>query len=588
MVKTIIAGLLTFVAICVVILISATMAKASDTIVDFKDMELGNLVVQGFELQGRGEVAVSAVGGKLEYSDKFFAYGWIINADNRELEWTMQSDCDDEDQVSDYLSECDGTITLPAGRYEAYFYTAGPSYYFSSGYDVDINDLGDIIGLIGDAIKNNGNHDIQFEEEDLEDLYFKVTTDARFSTYKPIFSKPSDAVVYINKPETEEYIKQGFTLGRELDLQVYAIGEYSDSYRVFVDGGWIINASTREKVWAMDKWNTTRAGGATKNRSIRDIITLPPGNYIAYYATDDSHDAGEWNSPPPADPLNYGMTISVVNPDDMKYVSNFDDMHHEVEIIRMTRVRDDAFEKSGFTLNKDSRIHIFALGERSYSTDELADYGWITNAETMERVWEMTADNTGYGGGAAKNCQFDGIVDLPAGNYMVYYRTDDSHAYGDWNAAAPFDKRNYGISLFGVGDTFTDSSFELVDQFQPGGSVLVDLTGLGDYEDISRSFTLDSDTKIRVMALGEGKSRVMYDYGWIENKKTGEVVWEMTYRKTRHAGGADKNRMAVANLTLAKGDYIAHFVTDDSHSLEHFNASPPDEPERWGMMITKK
>ncbi|MEZ5358443.1 MAG: hypothetical protein R3F48_06385 [Candidatus Zixiibacteriota bacterium] len=588
MVKTIIAGVVVFILLCVVCLMTATMAKASDVVVDFKDMELEGLRVQGFEMRERGEVTIASVGGKFEYSDKFFAYGWIIDADNRELVWTMQGDCDDEDQVSDYLTECDGAITLAAGRYEAYFYTAGPSYYFSSGYDVDVDDLGEVISLLGDIFKDSDKRDMKFEEEDLEDLNFTISTDAAFSTYTPVFAKPTDAVVYINKPETEEFFHQGFTLDRELDLQVYAIGEYSDSYRVFVDGGWIINASTREKVWAMDKWNTNRAGGATKNRSVRDVITLPPGNYIAYYATDDSHDADEWNSPPPADPKNYGMTITVVNPEDMRHVSNFDDMHNEVEIARLTRVRDDAFEKIGFTLKEDSRIHIFALGERSYSSDELADYGWITDAETMERVWEMTADNTGYGGGAAKNCQFDGIIDLPAGDYMVYYRTDDSHAYGDWNAAAPFDKRNYGISLFGVGDTFSDKSFVIVDQFQPGGSVLVDLTGLGDYEEISRSFTLDDNTQVRVMALGEGKSRVMYDYGWIENKNTGEIVWEMTYRKTRHAGGADKNRMAVANLTLEKGEYVAHFVTDDSHSLEHFNASPPDEPERWGMIISKK
>lgn len=589
MAKTVIIGVIVVVTLCVAFLLTATMARASDMIVDFRDMEIDNLMVQGFEMHERGMVTISSVGGKFEYSDKYFAYGWIIDADTRELAWTMQGDCNDEDQVSDYLTECDGTIQLPAGRYEAYYYTAGPSYYFSSGYDVDIDDLGEVIALLGDIFnKDSDKRDVRFEDEDLEDLLFTVSTDADFTTSATDFGMPGDAIIFINQPETEEFIHQGFTLDRQLDLRVYAIGEYSDSYRVFVDGGWIINASTREKVWEMDKWNTDRAGGATKNRSIRDIVTLPPGNYIAYYATDDSHDADEWNSPPPADPLNYGLTISVTSPGDKQYVSSFDDMHNEVEIVRAVRMRDDSFEKIGFTLKQDSRIHIFALGERSYSSDELADYGWITDAETMERVWEMTADNTGYGGGAAKNCQFDGIIELPAGDYIAYYRTDDSHAYGDWNAAAPFDKRNYGLSLFGVGDSFTQDSFELVDEFQPGGSVLVDLTGLGDYEETARSFTLDNDTEVRVMALGEGKSRVMYDYGWIENRNTGEIVWEMTYRKTRHAGGADKNRLAVANLTLAKGEYVAHFITDDSHSLERFNASPPDEPERWGMMISKK
>jgi len=28
----------------------------------------------------------------------------------------------------------------------------------------------------------------------------------------------------------------------------------------------------------------------------------------------------------------------------------------------------------------------------------------------------------------------------------------------------------------------------------------------------------------------------MYDYGWIEEAKTGKTVWEMTYHMTEHAG----------------------------------------------------
>jgi len=200
----------------------------------------------------------------------------------------------------------------------------------------------------------------------------------------------------------------------------------------------------------------------------------------------------------------------------------------------------------------------------------------------------MTADNTGHGGGAAKNARFDGIIDLPAGDYIVYYRTDDSHAYGSWNMAPPFEKRNWGITLYGVGPDFDENSFALLDDLHPLGNSLVDLTGLGDNVEVSRSFNLQETTKVRIMALGEGKGNAMYDYGWIENNETGEVVWEMTYRKTHHAGGASKNRMVVANLILEQGTYSAHFVTDDSHSLERFNSSPPDNPEQWGMIILKK
>jgi len=200
----------------------------------------------------------------------------------------------------------------------------------------------------------------------------------------------------------------------------------------------------------------------------------------------------------------------------------------------------------------------------------------------------MTPDNTGFAGGAAKNALFDGIIELPAGNYIVSYRTDDSHSYRDWNAAPPIDKSGWGIRLYGVGKDFTPESFALVDKFQPVGSVLVNMTELGDDENVKQKFSLDGTTKIRITALGEGRSGKMFDYGWIENDDNGEIVWEMTYRKTRFAGGADKNRIVVANLALEKGNYTAHFVTDDSHSFRHFNASPPDDPEQWGILITQR
>jgi hypothetical protein len=80
----------------------------------------------------------------------------------------------------------------------------------------------------------------------------------------------------------------------------------------------------------------------------------------------------------------------------------------------------------------------------------------------------------------------------------------------------------------------------------------------------------------------------MFDYGWIVNKKNGETVWEMTYRMTRHAGGADKNRKVESEIYLEPGLYEAHFETDDSHSFPDFNAARPDMPQKWGITIIKK
>ncbi len=77
----------------------------------------------------------------------------------------------------------------------------------------------------------------------------------------------------------------------------------------------------------------------------------------------------------------------------------------------------------------------------------------------------------------------------------------------------------------------------------------------------------------------------MYDYGWIENASTGDVVWEMAYSMTFHAGGGRKNRMVNTTILLDKGEYKLHYVSDDSHSFDNWNTDPPDDPTMWGITL---
>lgn len=588
MYKFLIIAVVCAVLLCCLLVLGATSVKAAETVIQIQDLQSDDLVITGFEMMEKGKIKITAVGATTSYSKQFAAYGWILAADSREVVWSMQDDCRHGDEISDNLRECTDIVRLDPGKYEVYYYVGGKDLLLSGDLNISIDDLGDLFDLLGDVIVFDRDNNHILDEDDYEELMLTVRTDAQVRDYVPVFESNRNAIVSINQPESDEYHHQGFTLKREIDLKVYAIGEYSDSHNLFVDGAWILDADTRKTVWLMDEWNTSRAGGAGKNRSFNETITLPAGNYIAYYATDDSHDPGDWNQPPPADPRNYGLTISAAEPSDLNYVRPFDGRLIEFEILKIDRVRDDEFHQQGFTLKVKAKLHIEALGERCNSDKCLVDKGWIINADNMERVWEMDVDNVSYAGGAAKNCRFDGIIELPPGNYMVYYRTDDSHAYRSWNASPPFDRRKWGISISGMGKDFDNSKFELADQFEPSGDVLVNLTGLGDDVELSRRFTLAKRTPIRIIALGEGKGRMMYDYGWIENDETGEVIWEMTYRKTRHAGGADKNRISVANITLEEGRYRVFFVTDDSHSFEDFNASPPDNPESWGVVITQR
>ena len=78
----------------------------------------------------------------------------------------------------------------------------------------------------------------------------------------------------------------------------------------------------------------------------------------------------------------------------------------------------------------------------------MSDYGYIKNSETGKRVWYMFADETEHAGGAGKNRQVNEVISLPKGKYKLYFRTDGSHSFADWNDNPPTDKQHYGITVY--------------------------------------------------------------------------------------------------------------------------------------------
>jgi hypothetical protein len=583
--KILAAGVAAFYIGCFLLLVGATAVKAEETVVDMRNFLEGDLVVDGFILNNKTRLSVHAIGAELEHSDDLYAGAWILDAATREPVWIMNEEDTRRYEHSDYMREYDDEIVLPAGRYEAYYY-AGQPFYFD-GYNIQIDDLGEAIELLSQVFEKKNERRFS-RNEDIDELMFQIKApEGSFEKYNPVAEINENTIVDFSQPEDDFYEKKGFTLKKDMPLHIIAIGEYSTGDRVFVDYGWIYNADTREKVWQMDKWNTAWAGGGRKNREFNDDITLPKGNYVACYATDDSHSFGEWNVLPPYDPLHYGLIIYPKDTNDLKYVEDFTDNYSEPVIIQMTKVRNGEYRHEGFTLDKETSLHIVCLGEYGYN-DEFVDYGWIENVDNNEIVWEMTEDNTEHAGGASKNRKFDGIITLPPGNYMANYVTDDSHAYRRWNSAAPLDQKMWGLTIYGVGKDFDPSSVKTFEEPPPNSNVLVSMTGLGDDEEVEESFTLDKSQKIRIYALGEGRDGEMFDFGWIEDAKSDDIIWEMTYRKTRHGGGDKKNRLVDTHIFLDKGTYNVYFVTDGSHSFPEFNASRPDNPQKWGITITRE
>ena len=286
---------------------------------------------------------------------------------------------------------------------------------------------------------------------------------------------------------------------------------------------------------------------------------------------------------PPHDPAFWGLTLWLKDPESRQYASTYEYRHlpdDELVIAELTRMRDGEHRTHGFTLTRPLDVRVYALGEGT--KHGMADYGWIMNARTRQKVWAMEYEHTEPGGGSGKNRLIDEVIRLEPGSYIVAFVTDGSHSYRDWNASPPTYQERWGISVFG-GEGFDPSVVtEYREEDDPG--VLARIARVKSDSHRRRDFTVESPSEVSVYALGEGTHGEMYDYAWIEDAR-GDVIWEMTYPMTDRAGGASKNRLYQGTLKLEPGDYTLHYRSDDSHAYRDWNASPPHDPDAWGVQI---
>jgi hypothetical protein len=196
----------------------------------------------------------------------------------------------------------------------------------------------------------------------------------------------------------------------------------------------------------MEYDETEHAGGDQKNRMVNRVMHLDRGSYIVYFVTDGSHSFKDWNTAPPFDPEHWGISLSAVGEGfNAKDVSSYEERADRSALAQIIRVGNDERRREHFTLSKTSSIHIYALGEGQ--SGEMADYAWIEDADTRREVWEMTYRMTEHAGGAGKNRVFNGTISLPRGEYTVFYETDGSHAFGDWNDDPPDDSASWGVTI---------------------------------------------------------------------------------------------------------------------------------------------
>ena len=146
-----------------------------------------------------------------------------------------------------------------------------------------------------------------------------------------------------------------------------------------------------------------------------------------------------------------------------------------------------------------------------------------------------------------------------------------------------------------------------IDSILNSANTIESLTRVPNNQIVKRSFTLNQDENVLVLAQGElerserfGVPMKTYnDVGWITNESK-EVVWSMDSQKSFHAGGSIENRVHAESIDLPAGDYTLHYRTDDRFAFDdwlhiggegQFGAtwrySPPSVGSWWGIQLLR-
>ena len=531
----------------------------------------GEVEMGGFNLSQDAVIEIEGEGASFDKWDNYLEYyAWILRTDTRKVVWESKNSDDYSKHDGEY--DFDSEIELNAGNYEVY-YTGGRA---SNNYSISINGIG-IIQDLFDRKKS----DIKKYKNQFYISIFGDETPIKIVDPVKMVNERENAIVSFTRVGDSETLQKGFSLSAKTKINIYGVGEGIRCE--FYDFGYIYDVTNNKRVWMFNCKDGEYAGGGKKNIVEKAEITLPKGSYEVHYKSDDSHSYDEWNVLPPNDPQYWGIVVSVSSSKDKSNIIPFQTKDIVKPIIDITKVEEDEFLSQGFTLSKNIKIRVMGLGE---GRKDFSDYGWIENANTKEIVWKMTSKNSVYAGGAKKNRIADDIINLDAGNYIAYYITDDTHNYDDWNSAPPFEEDKWGITIW----TLNKKDRAFVKLFDAKNfvnkNIIVELTKVGDDEDLAKNFKIPNYSKVRVIAIGEGVRGEMDDYAWITDEN-GYTIWKMKYKETSHAGGSKKNRIFNSEIKLKAGNYKLHYKSDDSHSYEEWNASPPDSPQMYGVTLLR-
>ncbi len=250
-------------------------------IVEITKVEEDAFVSKGISISKNIKVRILSIG---EGYKKVVDYGWITNADTREVVWKMTYKNSTYAGGSKKNRMVDDVISLKPGNY--------------------------IVSYVTDDTHNydNWNSSPPFDEDRWGITIWTLNKNDK--KYVKSFNvnkyKSKNLIAEIIKVGDDENLSKRFRLLRKTKVKIIAIGEGTNGG--MDDYAWITN-DNGETIWKMKYKKTSHAGGARKNRLYNSEINLEAGKYKLHFKSDDSHSFEEWNSSAPDSPEMYGVTL---------------------------------------------------------------------------------------------------------------------------------------------------------------------------------------------------------------------------------------------------------------------------------------
>lgn len=375
-------------------------------------------------------------------------YGWVENLATGERLWQLSTDNTVHAGGSRSNRSFDGPVHFAPGTYKAVFVT-DPGHAYQEWYsNPPFNPY-----AWGMRITANSEDDLAAVQR------------------VDLWSLPP--VAALTRVGNGTVVRKSFTVREPSLVAVAASGEVGRSS--LYDFATLKNTSTGATTWQMSWEASVPAGGYEENRYEEAFLTLPPADYQLVYETDDSHAYGSYHNGTPDHPERWGVALFVPEAESrpnvvlsaapravpqappVPVVPLVEGVSGEPMVVQ-TKLGNSAHVAETLALEESRWLRIVALGEVSVSGQY--DYGWIEEQETGRRVWEMTRDNTRPAGGDDRNRVHESLIRVPAGTYVVHFRTDFSHAFGDFDDDHPLDGEAWGIRVERMSSDFQPGSLD--------------------------------------------------------------------------------------------------------------------------------